>query len=90
MSDRNVDDFSLERWVGDLEAVVDAAGLTRFPLIGLCQGGAVAAAYAARHPDRVSRLVLHDSYAFGAHVDGAPERIAREAPLATVQFLSSV
>jgi len=67
LSDRNVDDFSLDRWIEDLDAVVESAGLTRFPLIGLCQGGAVAAAYAARHPDRISRLVLYDSYPFGAY-----------------------
>lgn len=79
LSDRDVDKFSLERWVEDLEAVVEAAGLTRFPLVGLCQGGAVAAAYAARHPARVSRLVLYDSYPFGAYVDGVSKRLAQEA-----------
>lgn len=79
LSDRNVDDFSLERWIEDLEAVVAAAGLTRFPLLGLCQGGAVAAAYAARHPERVSRLVLYDSYAFGAYADDVPDRVPQEA-----------
>lgn len=79
LSDRNVDDFSLDRWIEDLEAVVAAAGLTRFPLIGLCQGGAVAAAYAARHPERVSRLVLYDSYAFGAYASGIPDRLAQQA-----------
>lgn len=79
LSDRNVDDFALERWVDDLEAVVDAVGLTRFPLIGLCQGGVVAAAYAARRPDRVSRLVLYDSYPFGAYVEGVPDALARQA-----------
>jgi pimeloyl-ACP methyl ester carboxylesterase/DNA-binding CsgD family transcriptional regulator len=79
LSDRNVDDFSLERWVDDLGAVVEAAGLTRFPLLGLCQGGAVAIAYAARHPERVSRLILHDTYAHGAFVDGASDRAEKEA-----------
>jgi pimeloyl-ACP methyl ester carboxylesterase/DNA-binding CsgD family transcriptional regulator len=79
LSDRNVDDFSLERWIDDLEAVVDAAGVSRFSLIGLCQGGTVAAAYAARHPKRVSRLVLYDSYPFGAHIGNASQRLAREA-----------
>lgn len=79
LSDRNVDDFSLDRWIEDLDAVVECAGLTRFPLIGLCQGGAVAAAYAARHPDRISRLVLYDSYPFGAYADGVPDRLAQEA-----------
>lgn len=79
LSDRDVDDFSLDRWIDDLEAVVECAGLTRFPLIGLCQGGAVAAAYAARHPDRVSRLVLYDSYPFGAYAKGVPDRLTQQA-----------
>ena len=79
LSDRNVDDFSLDRWIEDLDAVVQCAGLTRFPLVGLCQGGAVAAAYAARHPERISRLVLYDSYPYGAYADGVPDRLAQEA-----------
>jgi len=79
LSDRNVEDFSMDRWIEDLDAVVASAGLTRFPLIGLCQGGAVAAAYAARYPDRISRLVLYDSYPFGAYVDGVPERLTQQA-----------
>ena len=66
LSDRDVEAQSLDSWVADLEAVVDAAGLERFPVFGLCQGAAIAAAYAARHPERVSRLVLYGSYAQGA------------------------
>jgi pimeloyl-ACP methyl ester carboxylesterase len=50
-----VDEFSLEAWVGDLEAVVDSLGLQRFPLIGMSQGGAVAIAYALRHPQKTWR-----------------------------------
>jgi pimeloyl-ACP methyl ester carboxylesterase/DNA-binding CsgD family transcriptional regulator len=57
--------LSFEAWVDDLEAVVNAAGLERFPLLGMSQGAPVAIAYAVRHPDRVSRLVLHGSYARG-------------------------
>ena len=53
--------------------------LRRFPLIGLCQGGAIAIAYAARHPERVSRLVLYDSYLHGAYVGDAGEKLARQA-----------
>lgn len=79
LSDRDVDDFSMDRWIDDLDAVVECAGIARFPLIGLCQGGAVAAAYAARYPDRISRLVLYDSYPFGAYADGVPDRLAQEA-----------
>ena len=61
LSDRNVSEMSLDVWVRDLEAVVDALGWERFPLLGLCQGGAIALAYAARHPERVTRIVLYNS-----------------------------
>ena len=65
LSDWNVDDFSFEAWVRDLEAVVDAAGVERFPLIGISQGGPIAIAYATRHPERVSHLILYGAYARG-------------------------
>jgi pimeloyl-ACP methyl ester carboxylesterase/DNA-binding CsgD family transcriptional regulator len=54
-----VDDLSLDLFVADLEAVVDGLGLERFPLFGMSMGAAVAVAYAAKHPERVSRVVLH-------------------------------
>ena len=79
LSDRDAVDFSLDAMVSDLEAVVDALGLRRFALMGLCQGGVVAAAYAARHPERVSRLVIYDSYLFGAFVSEAGEKLAQQA-----------
>jgi pimeloyl-ACP methyl ester carboxylesterase len=63
LSDRNVEDLSLETWVADLEAVVEAAGIERFPLFAHSQGGAIGIAYAARHPDRVSHLVLLGGWA---------------------------
>ena len=50
LSDAEVGDPSVETWVGDLEAVVDAARLERFALLGVSQGAAIAVAYAARHP----------------------------------------
>lgn len=59
MSDREVPDFALDSRVGDLEAVVDHAGLERFALLGMAQGGPVAIAYTARHPEKVTRLALH-------------------------------
>jgi pimeloyl-ACP methyl ester carboxylesterase/DNA-binding CsgD family transcriptional regulator len=59
LSDWDVDDFSLEARVADLEAVVDRVGLDRFALLGMTKTGHVAVAYAARHPERVSRLLLH-------------------------------
>ncbi|NEE00583.1 alpha/beta fold hydrolase [Phytoactinopolyspora halotolerans] len=65
LSDWEVPRFSFDAWVDDLETVVDAAGLDRFPLLGISQGGPVAIAYAVRHPERVSHLVLFGSYAQG-------------------------
>jgi pimeloyl-ACP methyl ester carboxylesterase len=65
LSDRDVEERSLEAWVADLEAVVDAAGLERFGLLGVSQGGPVAISYAVRHPERVSHLVLYGSFPRG-------------------------
>ena len=74
LSDRDIDTVDLDIWVHDLEAVVDAAGLERFPLLGGCQGGPIAVAYAARHPERVSRLILFGSYIKGAFSGAWPSR----------------
>jgi len=65
LSDWQVDDISFDAFVRDLEAVVDAAGLERFALLGISQGCAVSIAYAVRHPERVSQLVLYGGYALG-------------------------
>jgi pimeloyl-ACP methyl ester carboxylesterase len=65
LSDHDPEDISFEAFVRDLETVVDELGLERFPLLGVSQGGAVAVAYAQRHPERVSRLIL-----LGAYVQG--------------------
>lgn len=58
--------ISFEACIDDLEAVVEAQGLKQFSLFGMSQGGAIAIAYAARHPEKVSRLVLFGAYARGA------------------------
>ena len=71
LSERAVEDLSLDAWVRDLEAVVRDLGIERFSLLGLCQGGSIAVAYAARHPERVDRLVLYGSYPNGALTPGA-------------------
>ena len=65
LSDWTVADLSFEAWVRDLETVADAAGVERFPLLGVSQGGPIAIAYAVRHPERVSHLILYGAYARG-------------------------
>ena len=60
LSDREFDGTpTLDTYVGDLAAVVDAAGLERFALLGVSGGGPTAIEYAARNPERVSQLVLY-------------------------------
>lgn len=73
LSDWDVSDFSFERQIEDLEAVVDAVGLDRFPLFGISQGCAISVAYAARHPERVSKLILLGGYARGWRLAQAPK-----------------
>lgn len=73
LSDRAPEDVSLEAWVRDLETVMDELKLERVPLVALSQGCAVAVSYAARHPDRVSRLVLYGGYALGRFRRSSPE-----------------
>ncbi len=65
LSDWDVGDISFDAWVSDMETVVDAAGLDRFPILALSQGCAVSIAYAAKHPDRVSHLILVGGFALG-------------------------
>ena len=73
MSDWDVDDFSIEARVADLEAVLDATEHERFALLGMSGGSAVALAYAAAHPERVSRMVLYGT------VCGIPVELDGEA-----------
>ena len=82
LSDWDIERFSFDDWVEDLETVVDAAGLDRFPLLGISQGGPVAIAYAVRHPERVSRIVLLGSYA-----EGRRKRARRPEDVALVDAL---
>lgn len=64
-SDREIERMSLDAWVEDLEAVIDAMQLERVPLLGISQGAAVAITYAVRHPERVSQLVLYGGFSRG-------------------------
>lgn len=65
LSDRDTTDFSFDNWVSDIECAIDAAGFGHFDLLGTCWGGPIAIAYAARHPERVNRLILYGTYALG-------------------------
>lgn len=67
LSDWDISDITFENSVGDLEAVIDGLASEKVSLLGLSQGAPFAIAYAARHPDRVSRLLLHGCYARGRH-----------------------
>jgi DNA-binding winged helix-turn-helix (wHTH) protein/pimeloyl-ACP methyl ester carboxylesterase len=81
LSDWNVDDLSLDAWVRDQEAVVEALGLDRFALLGISQGGAVAVAYAARHPERVSHLILCGAYTCGWRHRSDPHEVEARTAL---------
>ena len=71
LSDWEVADISFEAFVRDLESVVEATGLQRFPLLGISQGCAVSVAYAVRHPGRVSHLVLYGGFTRGRRKRGS-------------------
>jgi pimeloyl-ACP methyl ester carboxylesterase/DNA-binding CsgD family transcriptional regulator len=73
LSDWDVTDHSLEARIGDLEAVADASGVDRFALMAMAQGGPVAISYAARHPERVSRLLFYGSYSASASISLSAE-----------------
>ncbi len=88
LSDWEPDDFSFEAWVRDLETVVDSLGVGRFPLLGMSQGGGVAIAYAVRHPERVSHLILYGSYARGKFKRDNPVQ-ARAEEQALMQLIRS-
>lgn len=74
LTDRQVEDLSFDRWVEDLEAVIDAAGIDEpVALLGISQGAAIALAYAAKHPEKVSRIIVYGGYAEGWRARGDPE-----------------
>jgi class 3 adenylate cyclase len=82
LSERNVTDVSLDASVVDVEAVVDRLGLGKFAVLGLCTSGPEAIAYAARHPERVSHLILWGAYARASdYVRSSPQLQAFRALL---------
>ena len=81
LSDRDAEDLSFDAWVRDLESVVDAAGLDRFPLFGISQGCAVAIKYTVLHPERVTRLVLYGGFAQGVVARARTQREREEVTM---------
>lgn len=81
LSEREIEHLSLDTKVADLEAVADACNLERFALLGISGGGPASVAYAARHPDRVSKLVLYGAFAQGRMVRAQSPSEKREAEL---------
>ena len=77
LSDWDAADVSFDAWVQDLEQVADTAAPKRFALFGMSQGVPVAIAYAAKHPERVSHLILYGGLLRGALAHGDQERIER-------------
>lgn len=73
LSDRSPSEISFEAWLADLETVADTIDAHSFPILGMSQGGALAIAFAARHPERVSRLLLFGAYGRGALVRAQTE-----------------
>lgn len=65
LSDRDAADLSFEAWVRDFECVIESASFRQFDLLAKCWGGPIAIEYAARHPERVNRLVLYGTNALG-------------------------
>jgi pimeloyl-ACP methyl ester carboxylesterase len=84
LSQWDVPEMSFDLWVQDLETVVEAAGVDRFALLGISQGGAVAMAYAIRHPERVSHLILLGAFSQGLAARGTEEQMAARRALQTL------
>ena len=84
LSDWDVEDMSFDALVRDLESVVQAAGVERFPLLGISQGCAISIEYAIRNPGRVTRLILHGGYAVGWRVSADLAEIARREAMQTL------
>lgn len=75
MTDWDVGDLSFDRWVEDLEALVAVTDPQEpFALLGISQGAATCIAYAVKHPERVSKLLLYGAYARGTYQRGDPDK----------------
>jgi pimeloyl-ACP methyl ester carboxylesterase len=77
-SQREVGDVSLESSVADLAAVAEQLETARCHLLGYGDGAVIAAVYAARHPERVARLVLFWPFATGGGSDAELAGLVRQ------------
>ena len=84
MSQRDVPDVNFDTWVQDLETVADAAQLERFALLGISRGASIAIAYAVKHPERVSQLVLYGGFAAGLNHIGTPAELEARRALSSL------
>jgi pimeloyl-ACP methyl ester carboxylesterase/DNA-binding winged helix-turn-helix (wHTH) protein len=84
LSDWDVADISFDAFVRDQETVVEATGLNRFALLGISQGCATSIAYAVRHPERVSRLILYGGYARGRRKRGSQREVDQSDAILTL------
>ena len=84
LSDWDVSEISFASYLRDLESVADASGVERFTLFGISQGCAVSIAYAAKHPERVNRLILYGGFARGRRIRGTLEEIEQAEAMVTL------
>ena len=85
LSDREGVELASDRYLDDLTAVADAAGLSRCILFGMAQGARISMAYAARNPERISQLVLYQPSTGGR---GAPGRSPEQAQEERTRFMA--
>src|SRR5262245_48126980 len=95
LSDRNVDDLSLDTCMLDIDAVAAAAGLDRFALHGIGSSGPLVISYAVKHPERVSQLILDDVFVSGRAYVKSPQIVGLrhmlddwESMTETIAFMS--
>jgi class 3 adenylate cyclase len=82
LSDRDITDFSIEKKLLDVEAVIDDAGLEKVALLGVSEGGPTAITFASRHPERVSHLILLGTFA------NTPTPSEEELPLMRARMMT--
>lgn len=85
LSDWDVESITFENMIEDMNAVVEAAGLERFPLFGISQGCSYSIAYSLLYPERVTKLVLYGGFAKGPRRDGSED--AEEQSDLTIQMI---